>query len=255
MLIVGLGTEAAIFAISAFEPLPHEEVHYDWTRVYPQLKEDDDFDEGELEEQLVSGSAFGTAHVAGQSLTMDPKAIEAANKALTPELFEGLSNSIKGLKEGVENLSEVTDVGVATNEFGSKVKQAATKVDQLTAGYSTTAEVMKQFSSSMSQVKTYQEQISTEVKNYQQTLQSVTKNLSSLNNVYELELQDAQKHINSINKFYGSISNVMQNLLDASKDTDNLRKEVSSLAVNMNALNAIYGNMLTAMASGASGKK
>jgi pyoverdine/dityrosine biosynthesis protein Dit1 len=41
----------------------------------------------------------------------------------------------------------------------------------------------------------------------------------------------------------------MQNLLDTSKDTDKLRKEVASLADNMTRLNTIYGNMLTAMAT------
>ncbi|HTL81472.1 MAG TPA: gliding motility protein GldL, partial [Bacteroidia bacterium] len=34
MLIVGLGTEAVIFAFSAFEPI-HEDL--DWTLVYPEL--------------------------------------------------------------------------------------------------------------------------------------------------------------------------------------------------------------------------
>ena len=35
MLILGLGTEAFIFFISAFEPLPQEEL--DWSVVYPEL--------------------------------------------------------------------------------------------------------------------------------------------------------------------------------------------------------------------------
>src|SRR5690606_35498467 len=39
MLIIGLGTEALIFAVSAFEP-PHSEV--DWTLAYPELAGIDD---------------------------------------------------------------------------------------------------------------------------------------------------------------------------------------------------------------------
>jgi gliding motility-associated protein GldL len=36
MLIAGLGTEAAIFAVSAFDPPTVHE--WDWSKVYPQLK-------------------------------------------------------------------------------------------------------------------------------------------------------------------------------------------------------------------------
>ena len=37
MLIAGLGTEAVIFFLSAFQPQPHDP---DWARVYPQLADD-----------------------------------------------------------------------------------------------------------------------------------------------------------------------------------------------------------------------
>jgi gliding motility-associated protein GldL len=91
----------------------------------------------------------------------------------------------------------------------------------------------------------------TQVKEYQDQIQMVTKNLNSLNAIYELELQDSQKHIASISKFFGSISNVMQNMLETSKDTDQLRQEVSNLTKNLHTLNNIYGGMLGAMATAA----
>ena len=243
MLIVGLGTEALIFAVSAFAPLPHEEVHWDWGKVYPQLKSEDD-----EEEELVEAPVAGIG--GGQGIQMDPKTLQSMNNALSPQLFESLSSSIKGLKNGVDNLGTITDASVATQEFADKVRNAGKNIDQLGTGYAQGAETLKQFNSSMNTVKSSQETIANEVKSYQAQVTSATKNLSSLNAVYEIELQDAQKHIGSINKFYGSISNVMQNLLDTSKDTDSLRQEVTSLAKNMKSLNTIYGNMLTAMASG-----
>ena len=46
MLIIGMGTETVIFFFSAFEPLPGDDQHWDWDKVYPQLREeDDDFDD------------------------------------------------------------------------------------------------------------------------------------------------------------------------------------------------------------------
>jgi len=88
-----------------------------------------------------------------------------------------------------------------------------------------------------------------DVQAYQTQVKNAAANLASLNGIYEVELQDAQKHLNSINKFYGSIAGVMQNLMDTSTDTDKLRQEVANLTSNMSSLNRIYGSMLTAMAS------
>jgi len=238
MLIVGLGTEAVIFFFSAFEPLPAEEEHYDWAKVFPQLKvEDDDLDEFDLDELGTGGAVLGSGGGL-PGLSIDQKTVESMQNTMTPELFDLLNESVKALKNNVENLADISDATVATNEFSQKVRAASSKMDQLSAGYSVTVDAMNAMGNSVNDVKQYQEQI-----------QGAARNLSSLNAVYELELQDAQKHLNSINKFYGSIAGVMQNLLDTSNDTNQLRQEVSNLAQNMHSLNNIYGSMLTAMAS------
>jgi gliding motility-associated protein GldL len=236
-LIVGLGTEAVIFAISAFEPLPHEDKHYDWKTVFPNIKEEGEVDPDDLPEDALTGGTTSGVNplVPGMSKTAD---LLKENK-LTPELFENLADSINGLKVNVTQLAEISDATAATNDFSSKVKAAATKMDAMTKGLDPTMEAMKSFGNAIN-----------DVKNYQTSVVAVTKNLQSLNSVYELELQDAQKHLNSINKFYGSISTVMNNLLETSKDADALRQEVTKLSTNMQSLNKIYGGMLTAMAGG-----
>jgi gliding motility-associated protein GldL len=242
MLIVGLGTEAVIFFVSAFEPLPADETHWSWNKVFPQLNDDVDDDEVDIDVALGdSGVAIqGGANPYG-ALSSGLSSTNAAlqENQLSADLFENLAESINGLKVNVTQLAEISDATVATNEFSNKIKTASSKIDQLTAGYATTVDAMGSFSKSIDDVKSYQTQI-----------QAVTTNLQSLNAVYQLELEDAQKHLSSINQFYGGISNVMQNLVDTSKETDTLRKEVGSLTKNMVALNSIYGGMLSAMATG-----
>ncbi len=246
LLIVGMGTEAVIFFVSAFEPLPEDEVHWSWHKVFAQLKDDIEEDEididlnddGEPVAPMMMGSGgLGMMGMGKDMAQMDKMLAEAK---LSPQLFESLAESINGLKVNVVNLAEISDVTVATNEFSDKLKAASGKIDQLNKSYSGTVDTMNQFSNSINDVKSYQSQI-----------QTVTSNLQSLNAVYALELEDAQKHLNSINKFYGGISNVMQNLVDTSKETEVLRTEVVSLSKNMQTLNNIYGGMINAMATGA----
>lgn len=234
MLIVGLGTEAVIFFFSAFEPLPEEEVHWDWKRVFPQLDPDSNVPPPD-----VLGEGGGGGNLGG--------VLGGANNALKnikPDLFEGIAEGLKGLKSNVSKLSEVADVTIATNEFSDKLKQASTKVDAMSSGFAPTIEAMKSFGNSINDVKGYQESVS-----------SITKNLQALNTVYETELKETKSHITSVTSYYKNLSTVMNNLSDASKETDALRTEVVALAKNMRALNNVYGTMLGAMATASQSNK
>jgi hypothetical protein len=57
MLIVGLGTEAAVFFVSGLEPLPEEEKHWDWAKVFPQLAAEEE--EGSEVDLSLSGGMAG----------------------------------------------------------------------------------------------------------------------------------------------------------------------------------------------------
>ena len=76
---------------------------------------------------------------------------------------------------------------------------------------------------------------------------ATAKNLSALNAVYELELQDSSAHLKSMNKFYQNLSLTMNNFNESMEDSKQFKEEVGKLAKNLSSLNAIYGNMLTAM--------
>jgi hypothetical protein len=43
----------------------------------------------------------------------------------------------------------------------------------------------------------------------------------------------------------------MDNMAQASKESENFKKELSSLTTNLSSLNNVYGSMLTAMRGGA----
>jgi gliding motility-associated protein GldL len=75
----------------------------------------------------------------------------------------------------------------------------------------------------------------------------MAKNLTSLNAVYELELQDSSNHLKSMNKFYEDMSTTVQNFNASAGDAKQFRDEISRLAKNLSTLNSIYGNMLSAM--------
>lgn len=220
LLIVGLTTEALIFFLSAFEK-PHEE--YDWTLVYPELA-------GMDAQSKQSKSSNNGATVSQQLDQM----LEDAK--IGPELIESLGNGLRTFGDKVTTISNVTDAATSSNEFAGKLKEASKSVDELTAAYS-------QASNSLSEVAAS----STDSKMYHEQVQTLAKNLSSLNAMYELELQDSNNHLKTLNKFYGNVAETMQSFSDSLEDARMFKDEVGKLSKNLASLNSVYGNMLSAM--------
>lgn len=229
MLIAGMSTEVLIFFVSAFEPL-HEEL--DWSRVYPELAEDHG---GFLPDEELENTDGISAEAALGIADKGMKEIE-----LSPDLFESLSSSLTGLKSNVDKLGEIQDATVATNEYTQNVRSASAKMGELNDSYANTANAMGSLANSVGgaaqNAQAYHEQVA-----------KATQNLSSLNAVYEMELQDAQAHIKSLNKFYEAISGAMENMSEASKGAEEYRASMADLTGKLKNLNRIYGGMLSAM--------
>jgi len=219
LLIVGLTTEALIFFLSAFEK-PHEE--YDWSLVYPELAGMD----------ALSNSAK-SANNGTVSQQLDQMLVDAK---IGPELIESLGAGLRTFGEKVSTISNVTDAATSSNEFANKLKQATKSVDDLTSAYSQASSSLTEIAASTTDSKMYHEQV-----------QALAKNLSSLNAMYELELQDSNNHIKTLNKFYGNVSETMQSFSDSLVDARAFKDEVGKLSKNLASLNAVYGNMLSAM--------
>jgi gliding motility-associated protein GldL len=217
MLIIGLSTEALIFAFSSFQPVPHDPK---WERVYPQLA-DDYYDEG--------GEATG-----GSVTKKLDDMMEDAN--IDQSLLNKLGSGLNNLSTSVEKMGDLSNAAVATNEYAENVKAASKSIVEVNKSYAKTVDAVGEMANATADAKEYHAQV-----------QNITKNLGALNAVYEMELQDANNHLRAMNKFYGNLSSAMENMSEASKDTQQFKDELAKLSKNLNTLNGVYGNMLAAM--------
>jgi gliding motility-associated protein GldL len=78
-------------------------------------------------------------------------------------------------------------------------------------------------------------------------MQSLTKNLSSLNTIYELELQEGNNHLRTMNDFYGKLAQASTAMAGSAEDAIRAKEQISTLSTNLSKLNQLYGNMLSAM--------
>jgi gliding motility-associated protein GldL len=94
------------------------------------------------------------------------------------------------------------------------------------------------------------EQVASQTSNngaYTEQVEALTKNLSALNSVYEMELQETNSRLKQAGELHGSFDQTMTALSESMEDAQKYREEVGKLAKNLTSLNAVYGNMLSAM--------
>lgn len=227
MIGVGLTTEAIIFFLSAFEPKNKE---LDWAKVYPELAGG----ENAGATPVSSGKgARGRMVSDGASQKFDEM---LENAKIGPELIESLGKGIQNLATSAEKMGNIADAAVATNDYAHNVKTASKTLVDINQSYAQTASALSEMSSASQDVVGYREEVA-----------NVTKNLSALNVLYEMELKDAESHVKVINKFYSNVSAAMEGLNEAGRETETFKTELAKLNSNVSSLNKVYGGMLSAM--------
>jgi len=164
ILIIGLGTEAFIFGLSAFDK-PDEEL--DWTLVYPELaggeaktkepkKEDPKEAQGLLSQKL-------------DAMLKDAK--------IDGELMASLGNSIKNFESAAKGIAPTVDSIASTKKYSEELTLAAAQMESLNSLYKVQLE-------SASRNAEANKEIAENAGKLKEQMQSMTANIASLNNVY-----------------------------------------------------------------------
>lgn len=263
MLIIGMGIEALIFFVSAFEPL---HVTYDWSLVYPELagmdgehahsevQEKSKKDRKEVKEIFVGGSSSTQA--------LD-KMLEDAK--IGPELIESLGKGLHNLSNTTSQLGNVAGAAAASEKFVQNINTASDSVVELASAYKKTAtnlnkdllvsgEYLSSVQEATSAVSTlaniYKETantLSAGDASYLDELKKMASSLSSINALYEMQIQNSSSQLEASKAVQERIDTLVVNFADTAENVLKYKEQVNALSKKVGALNDIYGNMLTAM--------
>ena len=159
-----------------------------------------------------------------------------ADAEITPANLSRLGAGFQKLGTTVSSMTEIGDIVKSTGDYTQKTKAASAALDTVTDAYKNTANSLASFNSASESTKQFHSQV-----------QVLTKNLSSLNTIYELELQESNNHLKALNNFYGKLAQTSAAMEGSVEDAKKAQKEIGALANNLGRLNSVYGNMLTAM--------
>jgi gliding motility-associated protein GldL len=164
MLTIGLVVEALIFALSAFEPVDDE---LDWTLVYPELAN------GEARKKTVKTEAPSDA----QGMLSQKLDVMLKEAKIDGELMASLGNSIKNFEGAAKAISPTVDSIASTKKYSEELTLAAAQMESLNSLY----KIQLQSASRNAQIN---EEVAENNLKLKEQMQSLTSNLSSLNNVY-----------------------------------------------------------------------
>jgi gliding motility-associated protein GldL len=223
MLTIGMCTEAFIFCLLGLIP-PHKD--YYWERYYPNLDENPHVEAYRKGVHFESGKGHPTASL---DKMMEDAKINPANIARLGENFQRFGKT-------VEQMKDITDVTAATGAYSQSAREAADALGQMKTTFQGAANTMNSFNAAAEDTTKFHEQVVV-----------LSRNLGTLNQIYEVELQDANNHLKAMNKFYSNLVSASDAMASSATDANAAKEQIGLLAKNLGTLNQIYGNMLSAM--------
>ena len=164
MLTIGLVVEAAIFALSAFEPVDDE---LDWTLVYPELAN------GQAKTTTKKAETVSDA----QGLLSQKLDVMLKDAKIDGELMASLGNSIKNFESAAKGIAPTVDSIASTKKYSEELSMAAAQMESLNSLYKVQLE-------SASRNAEANKEIAENAGKLKEQMQSMTANIASLNNVY-----------------------------------------------------------------------
>jgi len=250
-LVIGMGVEALVFFFSAFEEVPEEP---NWSLVYPEL--------AGLEGEAPPSRRVVEGATTQQNITLSSNLDKLMEEAdIGPELINNLGRGLRNLSDNAARLADLSNATVATNQYIQNMESASKSVLELSQSYKNKAEYLKHDLSlseeynntiqnaigSISHMNEAYRDSAQKAQDGAHASEKLTKNLSALNTAYELQMQAASNQAESAKKYEQAIGSVVDNLGSSAESSKKYKEEMEKLTKNIEALNSVYGNMLSAM--------
>jgi len=226
MLTAGLVTEAIIFFFYAFESQEDEHPPL----VYPNviISEDDDMDE------VVPRRVSKLAEDGNGSVALARFDEMLVNGDITPDLLLRFGDGLRKLGDTAEHMNTMGDVFAASTKYMKTIESADESLERLAKAYESsilrvTSKTVFKYQSIASSLTAIEE----ESKKYQTELESLNKNLYTLNSIYRVQVQGAEEYL--------------KDMAESAVETKKYRDQMKELNSNLSTLNKNYKNMIGMM--------
>lgn len=242
MLLVGMVTEAIIFALSALQK-PH--VEPDWSKVHPELIKDYHGIEPDPETMQKVAAARPVASPAGNQFTQLDLMLKDVN--LDDSVISKLGSGLTKLSESASKLNDLASANLATQEFVTNMQTASQSVSNLSKSYSDASLAVNKELVATNDLTSKIQEVSTAATGLKDAYGNVTKSIkedifttAELSQTIKNTTESAARLSDSYMKSADNIAKTVEELKNSSSNSETFNKQLGTLSENLQNLNKIY---------------
>lgn len=222
LLSIGMGTEVLMFILTAFDRPPRS---YNWEEVFPVLSSKDPEDRPAFG-QGGGGVVINAPSPAGRGIGGTDSAVYSSGDVLQ---------------------SEASDMSSVTERYVAQMTAATEQMRQLQNTTEALNRVSETLLESYRAITENSENITQSSTGYVEQMQSLNRNISGLNTIYEIQLKSVSSQLDAIDRVNRGIKGICDMYETTAGASARYCEESEKMALYMQQLNQVYAKMLSAM--------
>lgn len=249
LLCIGMGTEIAMFILTAFDRPPKE---YNWEEVFPVLDSHDpgerpDFESGSGIIHTGNGDIYADNTEAPQVAVAPSVPVPSMAEVLTEEETDTLRTSIQRMAYATDQLAQVAELATASTDYITQLAGIADQMAQLRATTEALNSVSNTLLESYRAITDHSSDITGSATGYVDQMENLNRNVAGLNTIYEIQLKSISSQLESIDRVNRGLKDIRDMYEKSAHESSRYCEETERMARYMKQLNSVYEKMITAM--------
>ena len=280
ILFIAMMVESFVFFVSGFD---HPFSEYHWEDVFPVLKSKNPMDRpdfakgtgipgmstddgngnndnkdvvGNVISQLNGGGSRGGGGAAvggvavggnGGNVSGGGSLNIAGNLDVTEEDTKNLSDSIKKLSEAAEQISKMSELTEATQQYLQQISGMSESMSKFSQVTESLTDVSDTLLNSYKSITDNSDGINQNSRGYVQQMELLNRNISGLNTIYEIQLKGVSSQIDAIDHINAGLQRIREMYDGSVSDSSVFRNETEKMTRQLSELNNVYTRLLQAM--------
>lgn len=263
LLCIGMGTEIAMFILTAFDRPPKE---YSWEDVFPVLDSKNPEDRPDFAGGggIVIGGTGGGAkgqggvvggtgsYLGGPGGNPDPAMVKQSmglpqGIQLSDEDTLSLHESIVKMASASDQLSRMAELTDATQQYLAGMQAISEQMQQLRDTTQALNEVSSVLLASYKAITDNSDTIQKSSGGYAEQMADLNRNISGLNTIYEIQLKNVSGQLETIDRVNRGLKDIKDMYEKSAHESSRYCEETERMARYMKQINSVYEKMITAM--------
>ncbi len=246
LLCIGMGTEIAMFILTAFDRPPKE---YAWEDVFPVLDTKNPEDRPDFAGGgggVVINGGYGVPGASGAEALPEYDATTGTPGGTVIAGGGGFA-AVPGVMPSQEQLDNAEEMADATKTYLEQMQGISEQMGRLNETTEALNQVTQTLLQSYQAITLNSENISANSQGYVGQMEDLNRNIAGLNTIYEIQLKSISSQLESIDRVNRGLKDIRDMYDKAANESSRYCEETEKMARYMKQLNSVYEKMITAM--------